>query len=66
MKVAKAVEDAKNVLSELNVVRAPERRDGFMLQYDFIQETPSDVAVYSERVLQSRFFNWKQIPGWDL
>jgi hypothetical protein len=57
MKVAKAVEDAKNVLSELNVVRAPERRGDFMLQYDFIQETPSDVAVYSERVLQSMFFN---------
>jgi len=59
MKVAKAGEDAKNVLSELNVVRASERRGGFMLQYDFIQETPSDVAVYSERVLQSMFFNRK-------
>ena len=59
MKVAKAGEDAKNVLSELNVMRAPERRGGFMLQNDFIQETPSDVAVYSERVLQSMFFNRK-------
>ncbi len=41
---AKAFEDAKSVLSELNVLRAPERGDSFMLEYDFAQETPFEVA----------------------
>ncbi len=45
---AKAVEDAKSVLSELKtrsgaVLRVPERGDSFMLQYDFDQETPFEV-----------------------
>jgi hypothetical protein len=45
---AKAVEDAKGVLSELrtasgNVMGASEHGDSFMLQYDFVQETPSEV-----------------------
>jgi hypothetical protein len=31
-------------LSELNAVRAAELGDSFMLQYDFVQETPSEVA----------------------
>lgn len=40
---AKAREDAKNILSDLRALRAPERGDGFMLQYDFDQETPFEV-----------------------
>lgn len=39
----KAFEDAKSVLSELNVLRAPERGDSFMMEYDFVQETPFEV-----------------------
>jgi hypothetical protein len=41
---AKAFEDSKRVLSELDVLRAPERGDSFMLEYDFFKETPSEVA----------------------
>jgi hypothetical protein len=41
---AKVVEDAKSVLSELDALRAPERGDSFMMEYDFNQETPFEVA----------------------
>jgi hypothetical protein len=41
---AKASEYAKNVLLELKSSRAPERGDSFMLEYDFVQETPFEVA----------------------
>ena len=41
---AKAFKYAKNVSLELKSSRAPERGDSFMLQYDFVQETPSGVA----------------------
>jgi hypothetical protein len=41
---AKAFEDAKNLLSQLNDLSAPEKGDSFMLQYDFNQETPFEVA----------------------
>ena len=50
---AKAFEDAKNVLSELNVLRAPERGDSFLFQYDFDQETPFEV----ERLFGSSYLN---------
>ncbi len=40
---AKVVEDAKSVLSGLNALRAPELGDSFMMQYDFVQETPFEV-----------------------
>jgi parvulin-like peptidyl-prolyl isomerase len=40
---AKASEYAKNVLLELKSSRAPERGDSFMLEYDFVQETPFEV-----------------------
>jgi hypothetical protein len=40
---AKASEDAESVLSGLNVPRAPEKGDSFMMQYDFVQETPFEV-----------------------
>ncbi len=55
---AKAVEDAKSVLSELKtrsgaVLRVPERGDSFMLQYDFDQETPFEV----ERLFGKGFAN---------
>ncbi|MES0351046.1 MAG: peptidylprolyl isomerase [Desulfobacteria bacterium] len=40
---AMALEDSKRALSELDVLRAPERGDSFMLEYDFVQETPFEV-----------------------
>jgi hypothetical protein len=40
---AKVVEDAKSVLSGLSALRAPELGDSFMMQYDFVQETPFEV-----------------------
>jgi hypothetical protein len=40
---AKVVEDAKNVLSGLNALRAPELGDSFMMQHDFVQETSFEV-----------------------
>jgi hypothetical protein len=40
----KALEDAESALSGLNALGAPELGDTFMLQYDFAQETPSEVA----------------------
>ena len=39
----KAFDDAKSVLSGLDVLRAPEKGDSFMMQYDFVQETPFEV-----------------------
>jgi len=53
---SRAFEDAKNVLSELNAMRAPERGDSFMLQYDFAQEAPFEVErlfgkVFAEKLL---------------
>jgi hypothetical protein len=53
---AKAVEDAKSVLSELNALRAPERGDSFMLQYDFTQETPFEVERLFGRVFAEELF----------
>ena len=41
---ARALADSKLVLAELNVPRAPERGDSFMMEYDFVKETPSEVA----------------------
>ncbi|MBW1863358.1 MAG: peptidyl-prolyl cis-trans isomerase [Deltaproteobacteria bacterium] len=41
---AMALEDSKRVLAELDLPRAPERGDSFMMEYDFVQETPSEVA----------------------
>lgn len=41
---AMALADSKRVLAELDVPRAPERGDSFMMEYDFVQETPSEVA----------------------
>ena len=40
---AKAFEDAKNVLSQLDALSAPELGDSFMMQYDFVQETPFEI-----------------------
>jgi hypothetical protein len=53
---AKAFEDAKNTLYELNVLRAPERGDSFMLHYDFFQETPSEVSrLFGKRFADQLF-----------
>ncbi len=40
---AKVIEDAESVLSGLDALRAPEKGDTFMMQYDFAQETPFEV-----------------------
>jgi hypothetical protein len=50
---AKVVDDAKSVLSGLNALRAPELGDSFMMQYDFVQETPFEV----ERLFGKGFTN---------
>ena len=47
----KTAEDAKSVLTGLDALRAPERGDSFMLEYDFVQETPFEV----ERLFGKRF-----------
>ena len=41
---ARALEDSKRVLADLDVPRAPERGDRFMMEYEFVDETPSEVA----------------------
>lgn len=61
---SKAVEDAKSVLAELNASRAPEKGDSFMLQYDFVQETPSEVARlfgkgFAEQLFKSEINTWQ-------
>ncbi len=53
---AKAFEDAKSVLSELNVPRAPELGDTFMMQYDFVQETPFEVERLFGKGLAEELF----------
>jgi len=40
---AKVVEDSKSVLAGLDVLRAPELGDNFMMQYDFVLKTPFEV-----------------------
>ncbi len=47
----KALEDAKSVLAGLDALRAPKLGDSFMMQYDFVQETPFEV----ERLFGKRF-----------
>ena len=56
---AKAFEDAKNVLTGLNALRAPERGDSFMLEYDFIQETPFEVERLFGKVFAEQLFTLK-------
>jgi hypothetical protein len=60
----KAFEDAKNILSELNTLRAPERGDSFMLQYDFVQETPFEVERlfgkgFAEKLFKTEINSWQ-------
>ena len=61
---AKAVDDAKNVLSELNALRAPECGDSFMLEYDFSQETPFEVGRlfgkgFADELFKSETNTWQ-------
>jgi hypothetical protein len=61
---AKAVEDAEKVLSGLNTLRAPERGDSFMMQYDFVQVTPFEVArlfgeEFAEQLFRLETNNWQ-------
>ena len=52
----KAVEDAKTVLSGLDALRAPEKGDSFMLEYDFDQETPFEVERLFGNVFAKQLF----------
>ncbi len=53
---AKVVEDAKSVLSGLSALRAPELGDSFMMQYDFVQETPFEVERLFGKVFANQLF----------
>ena len=59
-----AVEDAKSVLSGLDATRAPEMGDSFMMQYDFVQETPFEVErlfgkVFTEELFRLETDTWQ-------
>jgi peptidyl-prolyl cis-trans isomerase C len=54
---AKAAEDAENVLPGLDAVRAPERGDSFMMEYDFVQETPFEVGHLFGLSFAEQLFN---------
>jgi hypothetical protein len=61
---AMALEDSKRVLAELDVPRAPERGDSFMMEYDFVQETPSEVtrifgSGFAERLFTLEINTWQ-------
>ncbi len=56
---AKAFEDAKNVLLELKSSRAPERGDNIMMEYDFVQETPFEVARLFGKGFAEQLFTLK-------
>ncbi len=61
---AKAFEDAKNVLSQLDALSAPEKGDSFMMQYDFVQETPFEVErlfgkSFTEQLFKSEINTWQ-------
>lgn len=61
---AKVGEDAKSVLSGLNALRAPELGDSFMMQYDFVQETPFEVERlfgkdFTDQLFKSEINTWQ-------
>jgi hypothetical protein len=61
---AKAAEDAERVLAGLDALRAPERGDSFMMQYDFVQETPFEVErlfgkVFTDQLFKSDINSWQ-------
>jgi len=61
---AKVVEDAERVLSGLDLPRAPELGDTFMMQYDFVQETPFEVERlfgkgFTEQLFKSDINSWQ-------
>jgi len=56
---AEAAEDAKSVLSGLNALKAPEKGDSFMLQYDFEQETPFEVERLFGKSFTEQLFTLK-------
>jgi peptidyl-prolyl cis-trans isomerase C len=61
---AKVVEDAESVLAGLDALRAPERGDSFMMQYDFVQETPFEVERlfgkdFAEELFTLETNNWQ-------
>jgi hypothetical protein len=61
---AKVVEDAESILSGLDAIRAPELGDSFMMQYDFVQETPFEVERlfgkdFTEQLFKSEIKTWQ-------
>jgi len=60
----KAVEYAQNILSGLEASREPERGDSFMLEYDFVLETPFEVERlfgknFAKQLLKSSINTWQ-------
>jgi len=56
---AKVVEDAESVLSGLDALRAPDKGDSFMLEYDFAQETPYEVERLFGKNFAEQLFTLK-------
>ena len=61
---AMALEDAKQALSEIDVPRAPERGDPFMMGYDFVQDTSLEVvrlfgSSFTERLFTLETDTWQ-------
>jgi len=56
---AKVVEDAESVLSGLDALRAPDKGDSFMLEYDFAQETPYEVERLFGKSFAEQLFTLK-------
>jgi hypothetical protein len=52
----KVVEDAESVLAGLDAMRAPEKGDSFMMQYDFVQETQFEVERLFGKVFTEELF----------
>ena len=56
---AKIVEDAESVLSGLDALRAPDKGDSFMLEYDFAHETPYEVERLFGKSFAEQLFTLK-------
>ena len=61
---ARALEDSKRVLADLDVPGTPELGDRFMMQYDFVRETPSEVTQifgsgFSEQLFTLETDTWQ-------
>jgi len=66
---AAARADAERVLATLRHVgapaRAPELGDRFMLQYDFAERSPDEIAILFGGMFAESLFALPQVPGWQ-